>query len=54
MISKHNNTHHAMSLEKYNKKRDFTKTAEPKAGLSKDKNQFDVRDTKARRFAVAL
>src|ERR1700761_5048183 len=27
-----------MSLEKYAKKRDFTKTAEPKAGRSKDKN----------------
>ena len=29
-----------MSLEKYNEKRDFTKTEEPKAGLSKDKNHL--------------
>lgn len=29
-----------MSLEKYEKKRDFTKTAEPKAGKSKDKNSL--------------
>jgi bifunctional non-homologous end joining protein LigD len=29
-----------MSLEKYVEKRDFTKTAEPKAGKSKDKNQL--------------
>src|SRR5882757_131774 len=29
-----------MSLEKYAKKRDFTKTAEPKAGKSKDKNSL--------------
>ncbi|SDD48786.1 bifunctional non-homologous end joining protein LigD [Mucilaginibacter pineti] len=29
-----------MSLEKYAEKRDFTKTAEPKAGKSKDKNQL--------------
>jgi bifunctional non-homologous end joining protein LigD len=29
-----------MSLEKYAEKRDFTKTAEPKAGLSKDKDHL--------------
>src|SRR5476651_2066228 len=29
-----------MSLEKYAEKRDFTKTAEPKAGRSKDKDQL--------------
>ncbi|MBD1385311.1 DNA ligase D [Mucilaginibacter rigui] len=29
-----------MSLEKYAAKRDFTKTAEPKAGISKDKNKL--------------
>jgi bifunctional non-homologous end joining protein LigD len=29
-----------MGLEKYAKKRDFTKTAEPKAGLSKDKDHL--------------
>src|ERR1700750_1084439 len=29
-----------MSLVKYAKKRDFTKTAEPKAGRSKDKNHL--------------
>ncbi|QPH40402.1 DNA ligase D [Pedobacter endophyticus] len=29
-----------MSLEKYTAKRDFTKTAEPKAGRSKDKNKL--------------
>ncbi|MGA9648696.1 DNA ligase D [Pedobacter sp.] len=29
-----------MSLDKYKQKRDFTKTAEPKAGLSKDRNKM--------------
>ena len=29
-----------MSLNEYVKKRDFTKTAEPKAGISKDKNKL--------------
>ena len=29
-----------MSLEKYNEKRDFSKTAEPKAGISKEKNKL--------------
>src|SRR5690606_20611688 len=29
-----------MALEKYNQKRDFSKTAEPKAGRSKDKNKL--------------
>jgi bifunctional non-homologous end joining protein LigD len=29
-----------MSLEKYAKKRDFTKTAEPKAGKSSDKEKL--------------
>ncbi len=29
-----------MSLQKYAEKRDFTKTAEPKAGRSKDKDHL--------------
>ena len=29
-----------MSLKEYVKKRDFTKTAEPRAGMSKDKNKL--------------
>ncbi len=29
-----------MRLDKYNRKRDFSKTAEPKAGISKDKNKL--------------
>jgi bifunctional non-homologous end joining protein LigD len=29
-----------MTLSKYNEKRDFSKTAEPKAGISKDKNKL--------------